>query len=142
MILAPSKYHVALNRCNFLGFETEKRAIALVREIKYIGEVKNTYMSFDYAGLPLSIAKVLSISGTTLRTDPATGDAESESVPTEDKNTFKHFASFMAKDERYLIPLDNDNFKKSVITEELLNHIIHGRQLRVLNYDYEALEQE
>jgi hypothetical protein len=56
-----------------------------------------------------------------------TGDAQSNSVPEDDKNTFKHFASFMADNETFLIPLDNDNFKKSVITEELLNHIIHGR---------------
>ena len=142
MILAQTKYHVVLNKCNFLGFETEKAAAAQIREIKYTGEVKNTYMSFDYAGLPPSIAKVLSVSGTSLKRDPTTGDAASESVPTNDKNTFKHFASFMANDVRYLIPLDNDNFRKSVITEELLNHIIHGRQLRVLNYDYEALERE
>ena len=48
----------------------------------------------------------------------------------------------MANDQSYLIPLDNDNFKKSVIGEDLLNHIIHGRQLAVLNYDFEALEKE
>ena len=54
----------------------------MIREIKYTGEIKNTYMSFDYAGLPPSIAKVLSVSGTTLKKDPVTGDAASESVPT------------------------------------------------------------
>jgi len=99
----------------------------MIREIKYTGEVKNEYMSFDFAGLPPSLSKVMSVSGTYLKKDPVTGDALQESVPQEDKNTYKHFVSFMANDEKYLIPLDNDNFTKSVITEELLNHIIHGR---------------
>ena len=99
-------------------------------------------MSFDYAGLPPSIARILSVSGTQLKKNERTGDADSESVVNEDKNTFKHFSSFMVNDTPYLIPLDNDNFKKSVITEDLLNHVIHGRQLAVLNYDYEALEAE
>ena len=66
MVLAPTKYHVALNKCNFLGFETAKVVPALIRDIKYTGEVKNTYMSFDYAGLPPSIARILSVSGTVL----------------------------------------------------------------------------
>jgi hypothetical protein len=33
----------------------------------------------------------------------------------------------MAEDDKYLIPLDNHDFKKSVISEELMHHIIHGR---------------
>ena len=84
----------------------------------------------------------MSVSGTYLKKDPVTGDARSDSVPSQDKNTFKHFASFMAQDVEYLIPLDNDNFKKSVITEELLNHIMHGRQRSVLSFDYQKLEDE
>jgi len=66
MVLVPTKYHVALNKCNFLDFETAKSVPVLIRDIKYTGEVKNTYMSFDYAGLPPSIAKILSVSGTSL----------------------------------------------------------------------------
>jgi hypothetical protein len=61
-------------------------------------------------------------------------------VPLQDINTYKHFVSFMVNDEMYLIPMDNENFSKSVITEELLNHILHGRQRAVLNYDFSALE--
>jgi hypothetical protein len=51
----------------------------------------------------------------------------SESVPEKDKNTFKHFSSFMANNQKYLIPLDSQHFKDSLITEELLHHIMHGR---------------
>ena len=48
----------------------------------------------------------------------------------------------MAADEKYLIPLDNNNFTKSVITEELMNHIVHGRQKDVMAYDFTELEAE
>ena len=142
MTLHENKYHVLLNRCNYFGYETDKQTKVDIRAIKYTGEVKNEYMSFDIAGLPPSICKIMSVSGSVLKRDPKTGDAMSESVPDEDKNTFKHFASFMAKDEKYLIPLDNDNFSKSVIAEELVHHILHGRQRSVLAYDYGALEEE
>lgn len=66
----------------------------------------------------------------------------SDSVKPQDKNTYKHFLAFMANDNRYLIPVDGKNFKESVIAEELLNHVVHGRQRSVLNYDYSALEAE
>lgn len=89
-----------------------------------------------------SINKILAFSESYLQKDKITGDAMSKSVPEDDKNTFKHFASFMADDIKYLIPMDNDNFDKSVITEELMHHIINGRQRAVLNYDYSQLEAE
>jgi len=66
----------------------------------------------------------------------------SDSVAEKDKGTFKHFSSFMYDNQLYLIPLDNENFKKSVITEDLMNHILHGRQRDVLAFDYTELEEE
>jgi hypothetical protein len=66
----------------------------------------------------------------------------SESVPEKDKNTFKHFSSFMANNQKYLIPLDSQHFKDSLITEELLHHIMHGRQRAILKYDFSALEEQ
>lgn len=92
----------------------------LIREVLYVGEVKNEYLSFDYTGLPPSIAKIMAMSTTTLEKDEVTGDATSESVKAKDKNTYKHFLAFMAKDQKYLIPMDSDNFKESIIAEELL----------------------
>jgi hypothetical protein len=108
----------------------------MIRDIKYTGEVKNNYLSFDYTGMLPSMNKMMAFSNTYLGKDELTGDALSKSVTADDKNTFKHFASFMVNDIKYLIPMDNDNFDESVITEELMNHIIHGRQIAVLNYDY------
>lgn len=109
------------------GFETGKGEHIRIRDIQYIGEIKNEYLSFDYYGLPPSIIKLLSISASFLKKDAKTGNAMSESVPQKDKNTFKHFSSFMANNQTYLIPLDSKHFKDSLITEELLHHIMHGR---------------
>lgn len=114
----------------------------MIRDIKYTGVFKNEYLSFDYTGLLPSISKIMSLSSSQLESDPVSGDAKSASIPEKDLNTYKHFVSFMAEDQKYLIPMDNDNFGKSVITEELLNHILHGRQRAVLSYDYTALEEE
>ena len=99
----------------------------MIRGIKYTGIIQNNLLSFDYTGMLPSLNKLMAFSSKYLDSDPSKGDAKSSLVPEGDKNTFKFFASFMAEDQTYLIPMDNDNFKKSVITEELLNHIIHGR---------------
>jgi len=61
MVLHESKYHVQLNRVNFLGFETENSSRVKIRDIKYMGEVTNTYMSFENSGLPPSINKLLAL---------------------------------------------------------------------------------
>ena len=142
MILHNNKYHVILNKTNYFGYETEKQVPVMIRDIKYTGVFKNEYLSFDYTGMLPSISKLMSLSTSQLESDPVSGDAKSSSVPEKDINTYKHFVSFMAEDQKYLIPMDNDNFGKSVITEELLNHILHGRQRAVLSYDYSALEEE
>lgn len=141
MVLHQNKYHLIVNKLNFLGFETERQELIQIREILYVGEVKNEYLSFDYTGLPPSISKIISLSNTQLEKD-AKGDVMSDSVKDQDKNTYKHFLAFMAKDNRYLIPVDGNNFKESVIAEELLNHIVHGRQRSVLSFDYSSLEAE
>ena len=127
MVLDTNKYHVILNKVNHFGFETEKQVPVMIRGIKYTGVVQNNFMSFDYTGMLPSLNKLMAFSSKYLDGDNTTQDAQSSLVPDNDKNTFKFFASFMAEDQTYLIPMDNDNFKKSVITEELLNHIIHGR---------------
>ena len=114
----------------------------MIRGIKYTGVVQNNFMSFDYTGMLPSLNKLMAFSSNYLDGDNTNQDTQSSLVPESDKNTFKFFASFMAEDQTYLIPMDNDNFKKSVITEELLNHIIHGRQRSVLMYDYSQLEAE
>ena len=99
-------------------------------------------MSFDIIGVPPSINKMMSLSQRMLQKDKDTGDAMSSSVDDKDKNTYKHFVSCMVNNNTYLIPLDNENFSKSVITESLMNHIIHGRQKDVLAFDYSELEAE
>ena len=140
MILHNNKTHIILNKLNFLGYQTEKKHIVMIRNIKYTGELKNEYLNFDFTGLPPSISKLMSLSTSYMQTDSTTGDAKSESIT--EKDTFKHFVSFMANNETFVIPMDNENFKKSVIAEELMNHIIHGRQKGVMQYDYSALEAE
>ena len=99
-------------------------------------------MSFDVIGVPPSINKLMYFSQKIMEKSDTASDVKSENVPEKDKNTYKHFVSFMADNQTYLIPLDNENFKKSVITETLMNHIIHGRQKEVLAYDYSELEAE
>ena len=127
MVLHNNKYHVILNKMNHFAFETQKSVPVMIRGIKYTGIIQNNLLSFDYTGMLPSLNKLMAFSSKYLDNDPSKGDAKSSLVPEGDKNTFKFFASFMAEDQTYLIPMDNDNFKKSVITEELLNHIIHGR---------------
>ena len=99
----------------------------MVRDIQHMGEYKNEYLTFDYYGLPPILMKIMTYNLEKLKKDPDTGDARSEAVPEQEKNTFKHFTSFMANNHWYLIPLDTKNFKKAVITEDLFNHVIHGR---------------
>ena len=62
MILHNNKQHLILNKMNFLGYETQKEEPVMIRKIKYTGEVKNEYLSFEYTGLPPSISKLMSIS--------------------------------------------------------------------------------
>lgn len=77
----------------------------MIRNIKYTGEVQNQYLNFDFTGLPPSIAKLLSLSTSYMQTDASTGDANSESI--KEKDTFKHFVTFMANNETFVIPMDN-----------------------------------
>lgn len=93
-----------------------------------MGEIQNNYMSFDNLGVPPSLNKLMGSSKSEdLKKDKQSGYAKSDNVSEKDKNTFKHFGCFMAKNEVFLIPLDNENFKKSVINEDLVHHIMHGR---------------
>ena len=79
-----------------LGFETPSQGNRVrIRDIVYTGVEKNEYLSFDYHGLPPSIIKLLSLSAAIVKKD-SQGNESSEQVPKQDKNTFKHFASFMA----------------------------------------------
>lgn len=102
-----------------------------MREIKFVGPYTNKYMSFEYLGLPPSVMKIIKLSNSYL---PESSDKAVE------KDTFKHFVSFMAKNETFLVPLDNQNFKRSVISEELMNHVMHGRQKDIQAYDFSELE--
>ena len=70
----------------------------MIRDIKYTGEFKNEYLSFDYTGMLPSIGKMMAMSASKLEADPVSGDAKSSSVPKKDLNTYKHFVSFMAED--------------------------------------------
>jgi hypothetical protein len=47
----------------------------------------------------------------------------------------------MADSEKFIIPLDSQNFKKSVASEEVMHHIINGRQNEVLAYDFSHIEE-
>ena len=127
IVLDKDKQHIVLNKVNLFGYETARKEVVAVRDILYTGEVRNDYLTFDNVALPPSINKILAANNKKLEKDESTGDAKSDSVPAEDKDTFKHFVSFMVDNNKYLIPIDNQNFKKSVISEELMNHIIHGR---------------
>lgn len=55
---------------------------------------------------------------------------------------FKHFTSFMANNKTYLLPMDSKEFEKSLITEELLHHVMHGRQRAILKYDFSVMEED
>jgi hypothetical protein len=66
MTLHPNKYHLFLNKTNFLGYETERAVGVMIRNIKYTGEFKNEYLSFDYPGMLPSISKIMSLSATKL----------------------------------------------------------------------------
>ena len=114
-----------LNTTNFLGYETEKKKIVMIRNIQYTGEMTNEMLNFEYVGLPPSVSKLLSLSNEYLDKGATSGDAKSEDIV--EKGTYKHFVSFMVDNEKYLVTLDNEDFKKSVISEGLMNHIIHGR---------------
>ena len=67
-----------------------------------------------------------------------TGDAVIGSVDKD--HSFTNFLRFMANNEDYLLCVDAENFSKSIMTEDLVNHIVHGRQRGVLNYDYSKVE--
>ena len=143
MVLDKDKYHVHINKFNLLGFLREGTGEqVLIRDIQYIGEVKNEYLSFDYFGLPPSIIKLLSVSNTALQKDPQTGNALAKSVPKQDQDMFKHFTAFMANNKTYLLPMDSKEFEKSLITEELLHHVMHGRQRAILKYDFSVMEED
>jgi len=88
-----------------MGFETEREETRLIREIKYTGIQTNDYLTFDTVGMPPSINKMLSLTNSYLKTD-VEGDVKSSSIKEEDKDKYRHFVSFMAKDERFMIPLD------------------------------------
>lgn len=97
IILDRDKQSVHINRLNFLGFETAGSHRVMVRDILYIGEYKNEYMSFDFFGLPPSIVKLLSLSGFSLNSKKDKKDARSEDIPENERGHFKHFSSFMAE---------------------------------------------
>lgn len=90
-----------------------------------MGEVKNNYLSFDSIGLPPSINKLIDASSARLN-DDSTVRTTSKMVNEKEKDTFKRFISFYANNEKYLIPLDQQNFTKGVIDEDLLGNIIRG----------------
>jgi hypothetical protein len=58
-ILDNDKHNVLLNKVNFLGFETQKAYQVQIRDIKYMGELKNDYLSFENTGLPPSFNKLM-----------------------------------------------------------------------------------
>mmetsp|Transcript_16052 Transcript_16052/g.27068 ORF Transcript_16052/g.27068 Transcript_16052/m.27068 type:complete len:383 (-) Transcript_16052:10-1158(-) len=149
MVLCPNKQEVLINRLSFLGFQTPKMERVPLRGIVYTDEVLNDSMSFDYVGVPPSIQKILKYSnqnqeGLVELEEREEGgfskQVNSDNVRKDDKHLFKYFISFMSKDRKYLIPIDNDNIKRSVISEELLNHVAHGRVREVQNFDFSELE--
>jgi len=87
LMMHPDKMHVIMNRCNFMGFETEARNIALIRNIDYRGEVKNEYLSFEYTGLPPSIAKLMNMTSSELKKDDR-GDVQFDSIKEEERGNF------------------------------------------------------
>lgn len=57
-----NKYQVRINRLNFMGYETKQEKDLTIRDIKYMGEYKNNFLSFDYLGLPPSVNKLMTYS--------------------------------------------------------------------------------
>jgi hypothetical protein len=100
MTLHNNKYHIILNKTNFLGFETEKQVIVMIRDIKYTGEYKNNYLSFDYTGLLPSISKLMTMSADAGHSKDilVKGHSLASSISDKDKDTYKHFVSFMVED--------------------------------------------
>lgn len=125
MTLEEDKMHVLLNRSNFLGFLTQAETRVSIGKIRYLGYYQNTFLNFDQnPWLPPSIANYLAASEKEdqkeLQPNPETGEFDPKSITSENKDKFRHFVSFMAKQTTFLVPLDNSHFEKQIITEDLL----------------------
>lgn len=115
-----------------------------IRDIAYQGEFKNEHLPIKFSMLPPTISKLLAVSSSSVaKTSEAVENAkQSEEPEVREVNGFGTFASFMANNVTYLVPLDSDRFRDAVITEELLNDVMNGRQKSVLRYDFSLLEEE
>lgn len=61
-MLDRDKYTIHVKRFNFLGFEQQGSGDKiLLREVKFLGETNNVYLTFKYFGLPPSLNKLLSL---------------------------------------------------------------------------------
>ena len=100
ILMHQDKLHVQLNKCNFLGFQTEREHPVMIRKITYTGPVTNDYLNFEFSGLPPSVAKLLQMSH-------KAGVETSDKLGEDQQDKFRNFVSFMADDVKYLIPIDN-----------------------------------
>lgn len=75
-----------------------------------------------YWFLPPTLNKLLSFQNSASTTEES---SEKELVR---KGEFDRFAKFMANNVTYLVPLDSERFEEAIITEELLDHVMNGRQ--------------
>ena len=147
VVLDKTKRHVFLSKLNFLGYERKPvpKRISL-KDISYIGEYENTFVTMDNYGLFPSLAQYLNKSG--LKKDSGeekdsekSEDGTEENVESdESKNNFRYFYKFMANNETYLLPRDHKLHDSVCISNELLLAILNAKQHSVFDYDFTDVE--
>ena len=135
IVLARDKYHVHIQRFNYLGYHREASDEIRIRDIAYLGEVRNEHLPMKYWFLPPTLNKLMSVQS-------SVSTEESSDKEVTRKGEFERFAKFMANNVTYLVPLDSERFEEAIITEELLDHVMNGRQKSILRYDFSLLEEE
>ena len=69
IVLDKDKRSIMVNKLNMLGYATQKAAAVPIRDVRYTGEVRNDYLTFDNIGLPPSLNKLISLSSSYLEKD-------------------------------------------------------------------------
>lgn len=140
VILDKTKRHVFLSKLNFLGYERkpQPRRIPL-KDINFIGEFENKFITMDNYGLFPSIANYMnknkSAHGAKAEHEATKEGAESEkegeandSGESQDKNNYRYFYKFMANNEVYLVPKDHKSHDSVCISNDLLLAIMNAQQ--------------
>ncbi len=84
-----------MNKLNFLGYETApSRCRISLRDIKYMGEFENKFVTMNNFGILPSFAKFFK-------------EAETKDETDQSQGHFRFFYKFMANGETYLVSKDH-----------------------------------